>query len=138
MKNILKRLGLVYDPDIMAIEPYTVQDKPRQKKTKKADKGKPDKYIQGVPWKLTEAEDGDIVYDLFTGQDDNKSPDLLPDEREAIKKEGLDVQKAARIKPYFSRGLSAKKAAVQIRERGYGERTLDKYYAVLNSLVPQG
>ena len=67
--------------------------------------------------------------------DAKKSSDTLtPQDLAQVKHRGLDEDKAGRLKPYFARGLSAKRASGFFEgERGYSQRTLDAYWAAFNA-----
>lgn len=66
-----------------------------------------------------------------------RNPRLEKQEMRAIQSEGLDEIKAARVKVLWAQQMSTKKAAKEINERGYGYRTLDKYWAIFNQFHPE-
>lgn len=83
---------------------------------------------------MREKEVGENVYESTPIHLINtiRNPRLIKEEREEIQAQGLNQNKGSRAKVFWSQNLSTKDAAKQINERGYGYRTLDKYWSIFN------
>ena len=133
MRSLLKVLGLVYDPDKAIKSPYPdapqKQDTPIKQDTKKLDLV----YTKGVPY-VQKKEDSGYQWDRYTGQKEARPGVLSEAEKAALSASGLDTIKGQEIKLHWSNGLSAKRTAGQFQgKRGYGVRTVEKYFSVFNA-----
>lgn len=144
MKNFLKKIGLVFDPEAAIPTPFSSarqqvkvsKDKPK-KQSRRTSVQQPDKYIKGTAWTLTETESGDIEYNVFGQQETGQSVQLSDVEKDRIREAGLDIHKAGQIKVHLKNGLTARQTSLQFERRGYGQRTVEKYYSILNQPLPQ-
>lgn len=113
--------------------------KEKKKKKKKAKKETPDWYTgEGVAMRERQVGDATFESQRMDKPSYERNTTLTDEEIELIEERGLDEVKAARVKPHWARGKSTAIAAGILKERGYGERTLDKYWAVFNLLSGEG
>lgn len=92
---------------------------------------KPDWYTSrglGMVDKEIEAE---VIESQFSHKiKTERNPKLSDNELAAIEQEGLDINKASRAKIFWAQNKSTKETEKEIKEHGYGYRTLDKYWSI--------
>lgn len=128
LTRLLIALGLIYDkssvmPDLL----QGAERKPRVKRAGQAEDGV--SFAGGKAWKEVRTFEWEVV----SKKAKRGNSMLTPAEVEEIKQAGLHLSKAAELKPFFVRGLSAAQASGEfIGLRGYGKRTIEKYWAIFN------
>lgn len=135
MRKLLQAIGILYDPDTAVSCPFQ-QDQDTKPRTAKAEKPDNLVYVHGIAYTQEQIQDG-YQWDRYTGQDVQRSEQLTGQEERILSTLNLDTVKAAQIKPHWAAGLSAGKTATQFQgQRGYGKRTIEKYFSVFNNPSP--
>lgn len=123
-------------------KPKVIRDewpKEQAKRKKKGTKEKADWYTgEGVAMRERQVDEQTFESERMDKPELNRNATLTNEEIEILEERGLKEETAARVKPYWAKGQSAAAAADKIKERGYGERTLDNYWAVFNLLSGEG
>lgn len=120
--------GATFRPDACALPEWAE----RPAKTKRPPSEPPKlRNIEGR--EFLERKDGS--WERYHG-DGERSPDLSEWEKAKLKEEGLSLEKAKMLKPWWCRGYSTAKASAEFVDeygdplRGFSESTLDRYWPV--------
>lgn len=135
---ILESVGLKYNPEIHSGSiPYS--KKTKSTPAPKIADPKPEGRIvvnAGLTFDrqfLHTDTDNGFEEELIKGSSGHKHPSgLTASDRQVIRDRRLSESKAIAVKKYWSKGVSAKIAARSINQRGFGVRTLEKYWSAFN------
>ena len=107
--------------------------KPKKTSKPKEKQVEPDLiYSNGRAFVRDERPDG-FDDQLWTSTKTPQSATITDDDIQAVTDRGLDIHKAKILKPYWAAGMSAKATADTYNgERGWGKRTIEKYWAAFN------
>lgn len=138
MFGLLKSIGLIYDPDTDAVPSPVVRAEPDKPDTIRTPKRTlPDNVTftpSGHAYRYTDMTDG-RAWEQAGQADGQRSGHVGHADTDVIKVSGLDEFKYRELKPLWASEMSAAQASKLFHgKRGYGERTLEKYWAAFNSL----
>ncbi len=141
----LRQLWPTYKPDKHVIVP---PDKPTKTKPLSGQYNYENLDIVGKTGLVRHAfveQDGQMIHesDMVTPDTDNglRQSRLTQDDMSCLMRRGLDPDKAAFVKPYWAAGFTTEGASRTIKsktsgQRGYGNRTLDPYWAAFREALP--
>ena len=129
--RLLQFLGLSYDSERWTLKP------PQRTHTQTTYIRETDTppnlvYHSGRAFTQVDNRDG-FEADIYTDNILKRNGQLTDKETDEIRTKKLDIKKAAEIKWVWAANVSASNCAKQFSKRGYGKRTIEKYYSVFNS-----